>query len=370
MSGFGIIMPALPYYTLEMKGDSRTVGLLLASYSAMNVLFSPLWGRLSDRIGRKPVLLLGISGLSVSFLLFGLADSMTEMFVARIFGGIVGTAALPTAFAYVGDRSTPENRGKAMGLMGAGLGLGMVVGPAMGGLTGQFGYHTPFFLAAGLSMLTALFTTFWLPHAGKPEGPPRETFVQALSSTGRHLWPFYLISFLQTFAFTNLEATYVLFAKDEFQQSIGDVGVSFTIMALVSAAVQGGLVGRLITRFGEKPVAWSGAFVLGLGFFLMTQVATPVMLTVDFCLMGVGAALLRTALATGVSRGAHAGQGTAMGMLQGFEALARVFGPAVGGALYFMNRHYPYMIGAVLMGLVLVLSMAALPKREHQAAVT
>lgn len=363
MTGFGIVIPALPYQTLELEGDARTVGLLLASYSLMNVLCAPLWGRISDRIGRKPILLVGILGLALSFLWFGLAHDLWQLFAARLFGGALGAAALPTAMAYAGDITTPEARAKALGILGAGLGLGMVVGPALGGLAGYWGHHVPFLAASALALLTALVVTIVLP-ARPPEAPQYKPFAQALRETGRTLWPFYALTFLQMLAFTNLEATFVLYAKDRFGLSILQVGLMFMTMGLVSAGFQGGGVAKLIGRFGASAVSRMGALVLGVSFGLIPLAAHPAWLLSAFCLTGIGAALLRTSLATGVSRGATAGQGTAMGLMQSFDSLARVFGPLAGGMLYAVNPSLPYALGLGLMVLATGLAYLLLPSER------
>lgn len=366
MLGFGIIIPALPYYTVAMHGDSRTVGFLMASYSIMNVLFAPLWGRLADRIGRKPIFMIGIAGLGVSFLLFGLAHSMPQLFAARIVGGMLGAAALPTAFAIVGDRSPADQRAKAIGMLGAGLGLGMVVGPAIGGIAGHFGPQVPFLVAGVSSFLTCAFIGVALPGGMPPAIAHKPTWLQALTETGAALWPFYLLTFVQTFAFTNMEATFVLYAKDRFALTIGQVGGIFATMGFVSAAVQGGMVGRLVQKHGEAAVVKGGTLILATGLLAVIVSGHVWELTLAMCWMGIGSALLRSGLSTGVSKGAQAGQGTAMGMQQSFESLARVAGPAVGGMLYFSHHDWPYVVGGSLMLVAFVFALAVL--RSSRAA--
>ncbi len=367
MTGFGIIIPALPYQTLELRGDARTVGFLLASYSVMNVLCAPLWGRLSDKIGRKPVLLVGILGLAMSFLWFGVAGSLWQLFAARLLGGALGAAALPTAMAYAGDITQPQARAKALGILGAGLGLGMVVGPALGGVAGHWGHHVPFLVAGGLAFATALVVALILPHRA-PETPQTLSFLGGLRETGGKLWPFYALTFLQMLAFTNLEATFVLYAKDRFGLSILQVGLMFMAMGLVSAGFQGGGVAKLIGRFGASAVSRAGALVLGLSFAMIPLAPHPAWLLGAFCVTGIGAALLRTSLATGVSRGATAGQGTAMGMMQSFDSLARVFGPMAGGILYSLHQGLPYLLGLGIMGAAAALAFFVLPAGRQDVA--
>lgn len=360
MTGFGIIIPALPYQTLDLQGDARTVGFLMASYSVMNVLCAPIWGRISDRIGRKPVLLVGILGLGASFIAFGLGSTLPQLFAARIAGGMLGAAALPTAMAYAGDISTPEGRAKAIGILGAGLGLGMVVGPALGGVAGHWGHHVPFFAAGGLAILTGLVVALILPSR-PPEVSQYQPFFAALRETGGKLWPFYLLTFMQMLAFTNLEATFVLYAKDRFHLSILQVGLMFMVMGLVSAGFQGGGVAKLISRFGAAAITRAGAVTLGISFPLLLISPNALVFLLAFCVTGIGAALLRTSLATGVSRGATAGQGTAMGLMQSFDSLARIFGPLFGGLLYAMTPASPFLFGLGVMAVASGLALAILP---------
>lgn len=367
MCGFGIVIPALPYYTEMIHGDSRTVGFLLASYSAMNVLFAPLWGRLSDRIGRKPVLLLGVIGLAVSFVLFGLSQEVWQLFASRLFGGAFGAAALPTAMAYAGDMSTNENRARAMGIMGAGIGLGMVVGPAIGGFVGQYGLQIPYFVSAAITSLTAVFIVVALPPS-HPVGSERHGMWAALAMTGKALWPFYLLTFIQMLAFAGMEATFVLYGKDVFGLTIRDIGMMFMAMGFVSAGFQGGGVARLMKRYGDTAITRAGCIVLGGGFVLTPMAQTSLQLLGAFCFFGIGNALIRTSLSTGVSRGAAAGQGTAMGLMQSFDSLARVIGPAVAGVLYFASPVRPYHAGAVIMGLAALLSWLTLRQQPTDSS--
>lgn len=365
MTGFGIIIPVLPYLATQLPHtDARTVGFLLASYSLMNVLCAPFWGRLSDRIGRKPVLMTGILGLALSFLIFGLSHDLTMYFVSRVVGGMFGAAALPTAMAYAGDITSSESRAKALGMLGAGLGLGMVVGPAIGGMTGHFGFNVPFFVASALCVATSVFVAVALP-ANKPSGSSRTSAFEALRMTGKSLWPFYLLTFIQMLAFTSMEATFVLFAKaSPFNLNVMQTGLMFMAMGFVSAGFQGGGVARLITRFGETAVTRAGCVVLALGFLLTPVTQNWMQLLAVFCLFGIGSALLRTSLSTGVSRGASAGQGTAMGLMQSCDSLARVFGPAIGGLLFVLSPALTYQTGAGVMAVAFVLSLITLGRQS------
>ncbi|MDF2636944.1 MAG: major facilitator transporter, partial [Pelosinus sp.] len=154
MIGFGIIIPVLPFYAEEIGANPTQLGLLMAVYSLMQLIFAPFWGKLSDRIGRKPIMMMGIAGLALSFFMQAMATELWMLFAARIIGGILSSANMPTAMAYVADITTPENRGKGMGIIGAATGLGFVFGPAIGGVFSKTSMNLPFYIAGFSSLIT------------------------------------------------------------------------------------------------------------------------------------------------------------------------------------------------------------------------
>lgn len=165
MLGFGIIIPILPYFAENIGASSLQIGILFASYNVMQLLFAPIWGALSDRIGRKPLISFGLFGFSITFILFGIADTYTEMLAYRILGGIVSAAALPTVTAMVADVFPSDERAKGMGVIGAGIGLSFVFGPAIGGFLSPYGFSVPFFASGGVAFLTFLIILFALPES-------------------------------------------------------------------------------------------------------------------------------------------------------------------------------------------------------------
>lgn len=374
--GFGIVIPVLPYYTEQIAGTANDphsvgliVGLLMASYSAMGFIFAPIWGRISDRVGRKRILLVGIGGYALHFVIFGLATSIWLLFVARIAGGVLAAAAIPTAMAYVGDVTTPEKRSRGMGMMGAAMGLGVVIGPGIGGLTAGLKlpglstpYATPYFLAAGLAIVTMLFAMRVLPESKPTEVPERKGFMEAMGTEGRKLWPVFLLTFMQMFAFTGFEATFILFAQQRFQMTVTQVGGLFALMGLLGALVQGGGAGRMINRMGEAAVIRMGIFIYASGFLLLAWAPSALVCGAVMCYTGLGSAFLRPAFSTWVSKVSTTGQGTALGLLSSTDSLARVFGPAIGGALFVASPLLPYQVGGGLMVVALLFSMVALPR--------
>ncbi len=353
MTGFGIIIPTLPFLVTRFHLGSQELGFLLATYSAMNVVFAPLWGRMSDRIGRRPVMIVGAVGLGVSFIGYALAQAPWMLFASRLTGGILGAALLPTAKAYAADIATDETRPKLLGILGAGLGLGMVVGPAIGGMASRLSPEAPFWMAACMTLVTAALVGGVLPDA--PATTPLATgHLTALGRAGRALAPLATLSFTQMLAFTAMEATFVLYGHDRFNLDAFHIGLMFLAMGLVSAGFQGRGVARIIERIGEMGAARLGCFALIAGFLGVPVSPNVPVLTVTFCAFGIGSALLRTSIAARAARQGTQGHGVSMGIVDAADSLARVFGPVLGGALYARVASLPYQAGAAIVAAALV----------------
>lgn len=377
MMGFGIVIPAMPYYARNLQGDAVFIGAMMASYSLAQFMVAPFWGRLSDRHGRKPFLIVGLLGFAVSFLWFGLSDSLVGLLASRTLGGLLSAAALPAAFAMVSDLTTEENRAKGMGVVGAAMGLGMVFGPAIGGWLGHYGLSVPFFAAAGIAVVSALLAatllTESLPKTGASEA--RLSFMQNLKATPTSAWGLLAVTFLSTFAFAGFETVFALFVQDRLsldpQKSARTVGMLLATMGLISALVQGGMVGRVIQQLGERLV-----LVVGLVLMAVTMVSLTFTSASAFgfasilALMGVAHGVMRPALSSGISKGAAgSAQGAALGLMSSCESLARVLGPALAGVLYAMQLPLPFYVSAValVVGVGVVLTMVARPQTQAVA---
>lgn len=379
MMGFGVVIPAMPYYARLLDGDAVFIGAMMASYSLAQFLVAPFWGRLSDRYGRKPFLIIGLSGFAISFLWFGLAHSLPGLMAARTLGGLLSAAALPAAFAMVSDLTTEENRARGMGVIGAAMGLGMVFGPAIGGWLSHYGLSTPFFAASGIAILATVLTVTLLPESLPRTGdsaPERKSLLDNLRETPLSAWGLLAVTFLSTFAFAGFEAVFALFVQDRLlldaQASTRTVGMLLAVMGLVSALVQGGLVGRLIKQTGERMV-----LVIGLGLMALTMlsiVATSASAFAFACIlaiMGIAHGVQRPALSSGISKGAGKAQGAALGLMSAFDSLARVLGPLLAGFLYVMQVSLPFYASALALiaGVVIVLTLVArhLPQKAEPA---
>ena len=343
MLGFGIIIPNLAYYAEDIGATPTEIAILLSTYSGMQLLFAPLWGRLSDKHGRKPAILLGLLGNAVALAAFGLAKEYIWLFTARSAAGIASAAVLPSVMAYVADVTTSEERGKGMGLMGAAMGLGFILGPAIGGVMGR--HDVPFFVAGGLSLLTFLFALILLPESLQKDVvveqhdwiSPRDLFRR--STLQSPLTPLFLVAFFTTFSFAGLEATFPLFIEAGWEYKQREMGWMFMVMGAVVVPLQGGLLGKLINRLGERRIIIAGLLLNALGMVLLLYAFNFATLTIYLTITGIGNQLIRPTNTSWISKQTQIGQGAAIGIMDAFLSLGRILGPLLGGWLYEKSAH-------------------------------
>jgi len=354
MLGFGIIIPHLAYYADALGASATQIGLLMASYSAMQLIFAPLWGRISDQRGRKPVMLIGLVGNAGALALFGLSKTLPWLFVARSLSGFLSAAVLPTVMAYVADVTTEEERGKGMGLMGAAMGLGFIFGPAIGGVMGN--HNLPFFAAAALSALTFVFALCFLPESLQKQASAPEGF-SFRAAFGHSLTPLFLVAFISTFTFSGLETVFPLFIRAQLSYGAKEMGSIFFIMGSLAAVVQGGLLGRLINKLGEFWLVIAGLLITALGMLLLPWSTAFATLTVYVTITGIGNQIIRPTNTSWISKRSKIGQGAAIGLMDAFLSLGRVLGPPVAGKLYAIE---PVKLAYWLMAALLVLAVIGL----------
>lgn len=362
--GFGLVVPFLPGVARAHGASDLVATLVGGAFSLMQFLFIPLWGRLSDRIGRRPVLLWSIAASAVGMALLGLAGSLTTIFLARCFSGIA-TANISVAQAYIADITTPETRARGMGMIGMAFGLGFIFGPVMGGLLGQYevlGHPGALaaFAAAGLSVVNFVMAIFSLPESLPVErrGSSTRKLVPLDLAAIRHAAQLpgvglaIVIGGSVIFWFAGLEQTFRLFTEDALGMTVLGTGAVLTMVGVVSAIVQGGLLHRLNRRFGEPKLVRTGAMVLAAGFAGIWACPSfgawsREMLYLGSGLTAVGTGLLTPSLSSYVSRQAPPdAQGVTLGVLQSMNALARVLGPLAAGLLYeFFGMRGPYSFG-------------------------
>jgi DHA1 family tetracycline resistance protein-like MFS transporter len=344
--GFGIVIPVLPFYAegTRFNATPRTVGLLFASYSVMQLIFSPILGRLSDKHGRRPVLLISIIGTGIGFLILGFANTLLLLFVGRILDGITG-GNISTAQAYIADITTKENRAKGMGLIGAAFGLGFVFGPAIGGILTRWGVEVPFLFAAGLCFANALLLYFTLPETVTADHPARVSAARGRglahlieSLKNPRLGFVLIIYFLFIVAFSIMTTAFSLYTMFRFGYDAQHTGYLFAYVGILAVIVQGGLIGRLVKRFGELPLVVVGAFLFAGSLFAVPfvgpQAGGLVALLVGGGLFSIGNSLSAPSLTSLASKSVGpAEQGSVLGVTQSVASLARAVGPALAALL-------------------------------------
>ncbi len=344
--GFGIVIPVLPFYAegSRFNATPRTVGLLFASYSLMQLIFAPILGRLSDKYGRRPVLLISIIGTGIGFLILGFAKTLWMLFAGRILDGITG-GNISTAQAYIADITSKEDRAKGMGLIGAAFGLGFVFGPAIGGVLSRWGVEVPFLFAAGLCFANTILLYFRLPETVTPDHPARVSaaggrgFSQLVQSLRNPRLGFVLsIYFLFIVAFSIMTTSFSLYTMFRFGYDAQHTGYLFTYVGILAVIVQGGLIGRLVKRFGELPLVIVGAFLFAGSLFAIPFVGPQTgglfALLVGGGLFSIGNSLSGPSLTSLASKSAGpAEQGSVLGVTQSAASLARAVGPALAAVL-------------------------------------
>ncbi|MCP5368007.1 MAG: MFS transporter [Hyphomicrobiales bacterium] len=371
--GFGIVIPLLPFYGEHYHATPDQVGLLMAVYSLTQFVAAPFWGRLSDRVGRRPVLLVSLAGLAASYVWLGLAGSLAELFAARALGGLMA-GNIATAFAYVADVTTPENRARGMGAVGAAFGLGFIFGPAIGGMLAgadpaTADFRTPAFAAAGLSGTALVMALVLLKEslsaevrariAGRPRRNRLRQFADALALP--HVGLLIALSFLATFVFAGMETTFAMWSRRQFGWGPAQNGYLFAFVGVISALIQGGLVGRLARQVGEAWLIVGGAVALALGMVLIPLSTGLGLLVPAMAVVAFGFSIMSPSLNSLISlQVGEESQGGVMGVTRSATTLARVLGPAWAGMLFAaLGRDWPYFGGALVMAVVVALGLRA-----------
>jgi len=340
---FGIVIPVLPFYATHFGAAVWVVTLLSTGYSAAQFVMAPVLGRLSDRHGRRPVMLISIAGSVAAMLVLGFANALWMVFAARIISGMCN-ANVSTAHAYVADRVPPALRAKYMGMMGTAVGLGFIFGPSIGGLLSRPEQpELPFLVGAGLSAANWLMAFFWLPESHRPNraaGPqaPRPSLLQVVGD--RTFWRTQLgVLVLVTFgffvAFAAMESTFALFTAAVFDWTARENGKYFSLIGAVIVLVQGLVVGRAVASFGERRTLIMGLCSLSFGFAAASMATAGWMLPAVAVLIAGGNGLIMPSLNALISRNSTSEtQGMNMGFTQSAGALGRILGPMMAGALF------------------------------------
>lgn len=357
MVGFGIIIPVLPFFAEKVGASPTELGFLMAVYSLMQLIFAPMWGRISDRIGRKPVIMIGIAGLALSFFMMAVSTKLWMLFAARIIGGFLSSANMPTTMAYVADITSPEDRGKGMGIIGAAVGLGFIFGPAIGGIFSKTSLNAPFYVA-GISSIVTLFLVFFLlkeslsPEHRHAASTEKKSMWKAFTGTISVL---FILQLFISLSMSGLEATFAYFAAKKANMDTVQLGYIFMIMGLAGAIVQGGLVGRLTKKFGEGRVIQMGIIISAVGFGLILLIDSFATAAIYLTIFGIGNGVIRPSISSLLTKTSTAGYGSATGLLSSFDSLGRIVGPPLGGWLFSIAIGLPYISGAIISILALIL---------------
>ena len=370
MIGFGIVLPLLPFYAESLHASPFEVTLLIASFSAMQLAAAPVWGRLSDAYGRKPILLLELLISAGAYVLFALADSLEMLFAARLLAGAAG-GTVGVAQAYVADSTTAQERARGLGVIGAAAGLGVMIGPAIGGLFSEFGMGAPGWVAAALCIVDAVAILFMLPesrvtHDEQGVAKPRVKlslgqWARALATPPLSL--LLVVYFLSISSFAAMSSTLALYAERAFAMDARQMGWVFTGSGGVTVVVRGVLLGPLVNRYGEATTARIGAVSLALAILLVPLIPSKWWLAAVVLFYAGGAGTLFPSLASLVSRASHADvQGAMLGGSQMIGGMGRVIGPLWAGLMFErIAFQAPFFAGAVVVGVAALLALRIPP---------
>lgn len=380
MLGFGMVMPIFPFYIESMGASGTELGLLLAISPFMQILFGPLWGSLSDRKGRKPILAIGIFGYAVSLFLYGLATELWMLFAVRAAGSVLSSATTPLTYAYVSDSTTVEERSGGIGILGAAVGLGMIFGPAFGGWLATDSLSTPFFITGALALLTLLLLLRFLPESLPPAARTPAAATQAisprLSQTWRAWWQLaagpaailLFLAFLVSFALTNFQGIFGLYALRKFGYGTEEVGWILAVMGGVAVLAQGLLAGPLTKRWGERPLIRWTLLAGAVTFLILLAANTFATILLATALFTLPNALLRPAVVALTSKIDPARQGMLMGLSNSFNNVGRAIAPVWAGFVFDLDVNYPYLSGAAILFAGYLVSLRWLRSPSHDVA--
>lgn len=365
-TGIGLIIPIMPTYMNELHINGSIVGLLVAAFSLTQLLFSPVAGRLSDSIGRKKMIVIGMIIFAVSELLFGLASAPMLLFASRMLGGIGAAFIMPSIMAYTADVTSIEERATGMGYINAAITTGFIIGPGIGGFIAEYGIRVPFYAAATAGAIAALITLLILPESPKTadrigsEVIPvkKQSIIAQLFQSYRE--PYFLsliIVFVASFGLANYETVFSLFVDHKFQFTPKDIALIITFGSIAGAVVQVTIFGWLLNRFGEKKVISYCLIIAGL-FILMTLFVNKYwMIFVVTFIVFLAVDILRPALGTQISKMAGGQQGYVAGLNSAYTSLGNIAGPIVAGVLFDLDINFPYMSAFIILVLCFLLSL-------------
>lgn len=372
-TGFGLIIPLLPFWAEHLGANALGVGSLLATYALAQFLCTPVLGALSDRYGRRRVIIFSLCVEVFSFALTALAGSLPMLLIARVIGGL-GASNVGTAQAVIADITPPEKRAAGMGTIGAAIGMGFVVGPAIGGLLASHGEATPFWMAMGMALANMLLVLLLLPETrrqqeGKSSSRMRAGMVlfgRGRSKGNKTVASLVLVNLLFTLAFTGMEAVFPLLTQKNFGWNALQNGYIFTYIGIIIVLMQGGLVRHLVKRLGEFRLMLIGLAVFGLGLLLLTWSVNLALLLTSVGMLSLGdGAVTPTGSAVLSLIASENEQGEILGFAQGLGGLGRACGPLIAGALFSLGSGIPFLAGGLLALLAILVTLPVMPNIQH-----
>ncbi|SOC35193.1 MFS transporter [Ureibacillus acetophenoni] len=356
MGGIGIIIPVLPSY-LEIFGvGGQVLGFLIASFALAQFLFSPIAGDFSDRYGRKKFIIIGLIIYGISQIIFGLANQVWILFIARFLTGVGAAFIMPPTMAFVADITTPEERGKGMGQLGAAISLGFMIGPGIGGFLAEIDLHFPFFASGVVALLTALLSWIILPNVQTQQEhavanrPPRENLLQQLvKSVKTPYFILLIVVFTFSFGIANFQSTLSMFLKLKFSYTPADIAIVITVGGFVGVILQMFIIDILFKKYGEMKVILINLIAAAITMFLMIFVNGYFVILTVATLFQIATIFIRPAVNTLISKMADRDQGYAAGMNNAYMSLGNMIGPALAGVLLEWSLPSPFIFGAIIL---------------------
>jgi MFS transporter, DHA1 family, multidrug resistance protein len=365
--GFGITVPIMPFFAKSMGGTVVDVGVLMALFSMAELVFAPVWGRVSDRFGRKPVIMIGLLGFGLAFTATGLSTSLSMLYAAQLIAGAFAAGIFPAVMASIADQTEPEERGRYMGLLGAASGLGIIIGPVSASVIALLGLNVPYFAAAALGLITAAVAMAWLPETRVASNAHSAKQVSGWRLALKpQLLIFFLMMLFVCMAMASLESTLGFFTMDRYGLSetasampilwttvelngTNLLGIAYLFFGVAGVLTQVLLVGKLMEKAGETRTIALGFLLAGAGTILLVLAWEMSLMLLASLAIAVGIGLLQPSIITAVSNRTDKGhQGVTMGMLGSFNSAGRATGPIAGGLAYSVSMWLPYVVSAAI----------------------
>lgn len=353
--GFGMVFPLLPFYAKHFNASDFVIGLLAASFAFSQFAFAPVWGNLSDRFGRKPIIAIALIGNALAYAIFGLAENLTILFVARLLQGVFAGAAMPVAQAYIADATYKEERIKMMGNLGASRSLGIIFGPAIGGVLAGISVPLPFLAASLLAALNFFSLLFFLPESLHPKLrralPNRKTgwvnVFRIFAGLKSPLVPYFMLGFLWSFGLSASQISIPLLGMEKFELTETSIGLLFTFMGIASAITQKFFTAPLSKKLSEHLTILLGFSCMAFSFIAIPFSPFIILLTISMMGIAFGSSVSKPVITALVSSGTMEGYGNTMGILTAFESLGRIIGPLIAGVLFGLEASFPFNLAAL-----------------------